>query len=333
MATYALAPGIVVIGRNEGERLLSCLRSVQDLHAPVVYVDSGSSDGSPERAAPFCAAVVRLDPAKPFSAARARNEGAAALLALDPTLELVQFLDGDCILIQGWFDAATTAMALEPRRGVVFGQLEERHPDASIYNRLCALEWRSRPGDLDRFGALGGIMMVRAAVFRSVGGFDPQVIAGEDAEFGVRVGEAGFTVTKLDVRMATHDADIHRFRQWWRRAVRSGHAIGQRFSLHGSGPSFDCARERRSVLLWAGALPLAMVSAAPFTRGLSLLMASAYLLLAHRVAKYRRAQGDDAADARLYARFVVLGKFAEGVGLLQFALNRLAGRYRIIEYK
>lgn len=112
-----------------------------------------------------------------------------------------------------------------------------------------------------------------------------------------------------------------------------GHAIGQRFNLHGRGPSLDCARERRSVLLWAGALPVVIIAAAPFTHGLSLLCASAYLLLAQRVAKYRRAQGDSAADARLYARFVVLGKFAEAVGLLQFELNRAAGRYRIIEYK
>ena len=38
--------GIVVIGRNEGERLSKCLQSVLGRAATVVYVDSGSTDRS-----------------------------------------------------------------------------------------------------------------------------------------------------------------------------------------------------------------------------------------------------------------------------------------------
>ena len=64
---------VVAIGRNEGERLRACLHSVLDVAALVVYVDSGSSDGSAQRARAHCAEVVELDPARPFSAARARN--------------------------------------------------------------------------------------------------------------------------------------------------------------------------------------------------------------------------------------------------------------------
>jgi GT2 family glycosyltransferase len=325
--------GIVVIGRNEGARLLACLASLQGLGCPVVYVDSGSTDGSVERARPLCDRVVALDPARLFSAARARNEGFAALTSLHAGIGAVQFLDGDCTLLPGWLAAASQAMSLDPRRAVVIGPLQERRPEASVYNRLCAMEWRSPAGELAHFGALGGIMFVRAEVFAALGGFNEQVIAGEDAEFGVRVGSAGRKVVKIDVPMATHDADIHRFGQWWRRARRSGHAIGQRFSLHGRGPVGDCARERRSVLLWGCALPAAIVLLAPFTHGLSLLLAAGYLVLGRRVARYRRAQGDSPADARLYARFVVIGKFAEGLGLLQFHWNRFVGRYRIIEYK
>ena len=176
-------------------------------------------------------------------------------------------------------------------------------------------------------------MLVRAAVFVRLSGFNEQVIAGEDSEFGVRVGAAGLKITKIDVPMATHDADIHRFGQWWRRAVRAGHAIGQRFSLNGRGPLQDCARERRSVLVWGMGLPLLIAALAPMTHGSSLLLAGGYFVLGRRIARYRRAQGDSPADARLYARFVVLGKFAEAVGLLKFHLNRIVGRFRIIEYK
>ena len=326
-------PGIVVIGRNEGERLLACLRSVQSLGCPLVYVDSGSSDGSVERAAALCDLAFALDSTRPFSAARARNEGFQALLAARPELRLIQFLDGDCALLPGWLDAAEHAMAGDAARAIVVGPLRERHPEASAYNRLCALEWRSPPGDLSNFGALGGIMLVRADVFARVGGFNEQVIAGEDSELGVRVAMAGFKVTKIAVEMATHDADIQRFAQWWRRAGRGGHAIGQRFSLHGRGAMRDCARERRSVLVWGLALPATMLALAPATHGLSLLMAAGYLVLGQRIARYRRHLGDSAAEARLYARFVVIGKFAEAWGLLKFYVNNMAGRFRIIEYK
>jgi glycosyltransferase involved in cell wall biosynthesis len=331
--TMSARPGIVVIGRNEGERLLACLGSVRSLGCPVVYVDSGSTDGSLERAAALCDLALALDPARPFSAARARNEGLRALVVARPELRLIQFLDGDCTLLPGWLEAAEEAMAADASRAIVVGPLREQHPEASDYNRLCALEWRSLPGDLTNFGALGGIMLVRAEVFDRVGGFNEQVIAGEDSEFGVRVSIAGFKVTKIAVDMATHDADIQRFGQWWRRAVRGGHAIGQRFSLHGRGAMRDCARERRSVLVWGLALPVTILALAPATYGISLLLAGGYAVLGQRIARYRRGQGDSGAEARLYARFVVIGKFAEAWGLLKFYLNNVAGRFRIIEYK
>ena len=328
-----LRTGIVVIGRNEGERLVASLQSVRGRGCPVVYVDSGSSDGSAARARSIGEQVVELDPGKPFSAARARNVGYAALMAHDPALRCVQFLDGDCTLLPDWLESAGHAMDAEPRRAVVIGPLQERRPEASVYNRLCAMEWKSPAGDLTNFGALGGIMLVRAEVFARLGGFNEQVIAGEDSEFGLRVGLAGLTITKIDTPMATHDADMHRFGQWWRRTVRAGHAIGQRFSINGGAPLHDCARERRSVLFWGMALPFSAVVLAPWTAGFSLLLLAGYPVLAMRIARYRIGRGDSRADAWLYARFVVLAKFAEAVGLTKFHLNRIAGQFKIIEYK
>ena len=325
--------GIVVIGRNEGERLTRCLESLQGLGCPVVYVDSGSTDDSIARARREGARVVELDQARPFSAARARNEGFTAIRSSQPELTFVQFVDGDCTLLPGWLGSAEQAMLDDPSRAIVVGSLQERCPDASVYNRLCALEWASPAGDITNFGALVGIMLVRAEVFARLGGFKEDVIAGEDPEFGVRVAQSGLKVTKIATAMATHDADIHRFAQWWRRAVRSGHAIGQRFSLHGRDEIRDCARERRSVLVWGLALPATILLLAPVTSGLSLLLASGYLLLRQRIVRYRLSRGDSVSDARLYARFVVIGKFAEALGLLKFYVNNMAGTFRIIEYK
>jgi len=176
-------------------------------------------------------------------------------------------------------------------------------------------------------------MLVRAWMFAAVGGFNPDVIAGEDSELGVRLHAAGFKVTKIDAPMARHEADIRRFGQWWRRAVRAGHAIGQRSALHGRSPARDCVRERRSTLFWGAGLPLVALVLAWPTHGLSLLLLAAYGLLAWRVFRFRRRRGDPAADARLYAMFNVIGKFAEDVGLVKYAMSRAAGHFHIIEYK
>jgi GT2 family glycosyltransferase len=325
--------GIVVIGRNEAQRLPACFDSLPGPEAPVIYVDSGSEDASVAVAESRGVRVHRLDPARPFSAARARNEGVEALLARHPEVRYVQFLDGDCTLLPGWLAAAEAALDEDRARGAVLGHLQERRVHASAYNLLCALEWRSRPGDLEDFGQLGGISMMRVAVFRELGGFRPQVIAGEDSELGVRMALAGHRVAKLDHPMATHDAAMTRFSQWWRRAVRAGHAIGQRADLNGRTAVRDCVRERRSTVFWGIALPLAAVLGAMPTRGWSLLLLAAYPVLALRVARRRVAQGDRVGEAALYSVFIVIGKFANAVGLIRFAMNKLSRRYRIIEYK
>ncbi|MGF1643114.1 MAG: glycosyltransferase [Thiotrichales bacterium] len=326
--------GTVVIGRNEGERLRHCLGSLSHTSVPTVYVDSGSSDGSLELASALGATTWALDASRPFSAARARNEGFERLLAQNPGLRYVQFIDGDCTLEPGWIEAARDALDADPRRAAVVGHLLERNAEASTYNRLCALEWKSVPGDLEDFGAFGGISMIRASVFRELGGFNAEVIAGEDSELGVRMGLAGYRVTKIDHAMATHDANMTTFNQWWRRAVRAGHAIGQRSHLNGATSHRDCVKERNSTWFWGIGLPLAALVLAPFTHGLSLLpLVGGYLLLAYRVVQYRRGQGDNLGDALLYARFILLAKFANGLGLIKFHLNKLARRYEIIEYK
>lgn len=308
--------GIVVIGRNEGQRLRRCLESLPN--SCTVYVDSGSTDGSIALARSL--GVPAIASSAPYSAARARNQGFDWLLRHHPGLRFVQFLDGDCTLFAGWLETAAQALGADAKRAAVLGELLERS-DGSAYSRLCAMEWRCAAGDLRDFGALGGIAMVRAALFRCLGGFRPEVIAGEDSELGVRMALAGYKVTKIARLMATHEAGITRFAQWWRRAVRAGHAIGQRADLHGRSALRDCVRERSSTFFWGILLPLAAASAPP----LSLTLLLGYPLLWARIWWRRR--------SALYASFVLLAKFANALGLARFYLNKWAGRYEIIEYK
>lgn len=322
-----------MIGRNEGKRLLLSLQSMQESNCPLVYVDSGSSDDSINIATPLADIVHSLDPLKPFSAARARNEGFKKLTSMFQNVKFVQFVDGDCILSNGWLDAATTALLEVENRAAVVGHLHEGNPHLSVYNRLCALEWKSPAGDLTNFGALGGISMMRADVFNVLNGFNENVIAGEDSEFGVRLSLAGYQVTKINHDMAIHDANMTSFWQWWKRSVRAGHAIGQRAAMNGNTIVKDCVQERKSTLFWGVFLPtVALILLIP-TRGFSLIIAFAYILLGIKVFLHRRKQGEGAGDAMVYAKFIVLAKLANGLGLVKFFVNRFKKRYEIIEYK
>lgn len=325
--------GIVVIGRNESRRLLLSLQSMQNSHCPLIYVDSGSIDQSVAIAKPLVDSVLELDPVKSFSAARARNEGFERITTLFPSLEFVQFVDGDCVLSQGWLEAAKQSMLNDGKRAVIIGHLQECNPDSSVYNRLCSMEWKSAPGDLKNFGALGGIFMVRVDVFNALNGFNVSVIAGEDSEFGVRLSLAGYKVTKIDHEMAIHDANMTTFAQWWTRSVRAGHAIGQRAHLNGKTSVKDCVQERKSTLFWGVMLPLLALLLLIPTRGASLLILLAYVVLALKVYLFRRNQNESARDAITYAKFIVLAKFANGLGLLKFYINQCKQRYEIIEYK
>lgn len=212
--------GIVVIGRNEGERLTECLQSLAGGKYPGVYVDSGSTDGSVENAKRLGACVTELDLSIPFTAARARNVGFEQLLSRFPDTKWVQFVDGDCVVAPEWLERGIEFLNANGQYAIVCGMLSERFPDASIYNRLMATEWDRHPGDINE---CGGIFMVRADAFRKAGGFDPAVIAGEEPELCVRLRTDSWKLRRLPFPMALHDAGLTRFSQWWKRCVRSGY--------------------------------------------------------------------------------------------------------------
>lgn len=322
--------GVVVIGRNEGERLVRCLASIDDVALPVVYVDSGSTDGSVERARAR-AKVVALDATAPFTAARGRNAGFEALASEHPDLALVQFVDGDCELAPGWLDAARRFLAEHADVGVVFGRRRERAPDASPWNRCADIEWDGVPGDSD---ACGGDVMMRAAVLRSAGLYDPTLIAGEEPELCLRIRRLGARIVRLDREMTLHDAALLRVGQWWRRQARSGHAYAETVWRHRDAPDPARARQVASVLFWAGAIPLLAIALAWPTRGASLLLLLAWAWPWRGLYRATR-RLRSASDARLYATACVIGKVAELGGMLTFFWNHGMRRSptTLIEYK
>jgi GT2 family glycosyltransferase len=310
----------VLIGRNEGARLVAALASVPVGVEPVVYVDSGSTDGSLAAAEASGARIVRLDMTRPFTAARARNEGFAALAADVP--DYVQFVDGDCTLAPGWIDTALAFLEANAAAAVACGRRRERHPEASIWNRLCDAEWDTPVG---RAKACGGDALMRSAAFAKVGGFDPGLIAGEEPELCVRLRAAGHEIWRLDAEMTLHDADMHRFGQWWKRMRRGGYAFAEGAAMHGRPPERHFVRETRSVLAWGLVLPVAAVAGAlllsPWALLLLLALPLQVLRLAPRLGFPR-------------ALFLTLGKLPEAMGVVEYWWGRIRGSRRgLIEYK
>lgn len=316
---------IIAIGRNEGDRLKNCLNSVLGLAERLIYVDSGSSDGSAAAARALGAEVVELDPETPFTAARARNAGVAALGADLP--EFIHFIDGDCVMVTGWIDSAKSTMAADPGLGIVTGWRAEMHPEASIYNAICDHEWHRPAGPIT---ACGGDMMVRGAAFEAAGGFNETVIAAEDDEFCLRVAMAGYSLIRLPQAMTRHDADMHRFSQWWRRSVRNGHGFAQLGVLHPG----HLAHERMRVLIFAAVLPVLAVIALAVTPWLFLGVLAIYLGSYIRTVLGLIGGGMDRSMATHQGLFLSLSKFPNLIGMITFYLRYRRGRdMTIIEYK
>ncbi|MUH01192.1 glycosyltransferase [Scytonema sp. UIC 10036] len=324
--------GVVVIGRNEGERLYHCLKSAIGENRIVVYVDSGSTDSSVALAQSLDVHVVELDSSIPFTAARARNVGFEHLLQVNPEVEFVQFVDGDCRIVEGWLEKAERSLVAHPDVVVVCGRRREEFPHKSIYNLLCDIEWNTPVGEAK---ACGGDAMMRVNAFKKVGGFNPVLIAGEEPELCVRLRQIGGKILRIDAEMTLHDAQILRFGQWWKRTIRNGHAYAEGAWLHGRSPERHWVRESRRIWLWGLFFPLLAIAGVLPTMGLSIvLLLLAYAFLAYRVYRFTRKRNFPPSDAIVYALFCVLDKFPQLQGQIKFHLSRLSKQQRtIVEYK
>jgi glycosyltransferase involved in cell wall biosynthesis len=318
--------GVVVIGRNEGQRLRRCLESLQGLGVTVVYADSGSTDGSLELAASLGADAVALDPARPFTAARGRNLGFARLKQLRPDIAYVQFVDGDCEVIGGWLQHAKSFLLEHPRVACICGRLRERFPEQSVYNRLCDFEWNRAPGDTD---SCGGIALMRTGVFEALGGFREDLPAGEEPELCGRMRLARWSIWRSAQPMAFHDAAILSFSQWWMRTRRGGFGMAQALGLAITDDRRSTLRQMLSAWTWALGWPLFTALAVVLwgAPGLLLLLAAPVqvLRIAARLAgpwRWRLERG----------AFLLLGKWPECAGQLQY-LRRAPDGVPSFDYK
>lgn len=318
--------GVVIIGRNEGARLIECLESVVGRGHAVVYVDSGSEDGSPEAAARLGADVVALDMATPFTAARARNAGFEQLEKTGaPTF--VQFVDGDCAVIDGWIETAAQFLRDNDKVAVACGAVREKFPERSIFNRLCDREWATPEGET---AYCGGNAMMRARAFKEAGGFRETLIAGEEPELCVRLRMRDWKIMRLGSDMVRHDIAMTSLGQWLKRARRAGHAYGEVSTLHPGAPERIWVRQTRRALAWSGLLALGLIGGLLLHPLLFLLLA----LFPAQIARIALRDKPATQDSWAYGALLVLQKPWEAAGVIQYWIGRLGKRSSsLIEYK
>jgi len=212
---------VVVIGRNEGERLRRCLASVHaaswaGMAYEVIYVDSCSTDSSIDLARSFGAYTCGVE-AQPC-AAKARNLGWQRASG-----EFILFLDGDTELHPGFVGAALEALQ-DPALCAAWGHRREARPEQSIYTRVLDLDWVYPAGPSLYFG---GDVLLRRAAIAQVGGFAPTLQAGEEPELCARLRAAGWKIEHLDVPMTKHDLAVRTWRAYARRCWRGGMAYAE----------------------------------------------------------------------------------------------------------
>ena len=219
---------VVVIGKNEGERLDACLQSVKDalrtLSYELIYVDSHSTDGSLGVAHAHGARCFGLE-AKDTTAGLARFAGAREVRG-----EYLLFLDGDMRLCPGFVEKALAAMASRGYDGVT-GQredvyLREGKEIGRVPNYFGCTAERLAP-------EFGGALFIRADALARCGGWSVDTVACEEAELHARLQDAGCRVGELPVPMIVH-CD----------AVRDGRGLlGTIFSRRrlGEGQALRCA--------------------------------------------------------------------------------------------
>ena len=317
---------VIAIGRNEGERLRRGLASLAGSGVPLIYVDSGSTDNSLGIAEEAGANVVELDMSVPFSAARARNAGAEVAISLVPKPKYLQFIDGDCAIADGWLQAARSYLDNHSDVALVTGWREEINRDATVYNAMCDVEWHRPAGDIEE---CGGDLMVRSEAHVQAGGYNPVVIAGEDIDYCLRLGQFGRRVL-LPRSMTLHDVDMTRFSQWWKRAVRAGHSYAHINDLH-NGRS---RREIGRAIGFAGVLPIAAIFCLIFWQPGIVPVIALYALSYLKTVSGLRRNGQSLAESLHHAVFLTISKFPNLIGMATYYGRKLRrDDMRIIEYK
>ncbi|MEM7599897.1 MAG: polysaccharide biosynthesis/export family protein [Verrucomicrobiota bacterium] len=319
---------VVIIGLNASQTLADCIESVQrseyDAGAiRIVYVDSGSSDQSCEIAEQLGAVALSVNREHP-SPGSGRNAGWR-----HGSAPLVQFLDSDTIVDKWWLQNAVNALG----EGVaaVRGNRIEAKPDASYYNWIADQEWNAEPGECADFG---GDVLIRREYLETTGGYDDELVGGEDPDLSLRVRQQGGTIVQLDETMTIHDIDTYQLKPHFKRAIRTGYAFAAVSDRHQGLATADYWRKecKRVAVRGGGAVGIFLLGALSFLIAwwlpFLIVPVSIALLLFPRILRVGYFMADkslDRKDATRYSWNCSLIVLPQLWGMLRYYYGKLTG--------
>ena len=223
---------VVVIGKNEGERLTACLRSVRDamrsLSYELLYVDSRSTDDSILRAGKEGAKVYRLTGDE-------TNAGLGRMIGANEAQgEWILFLDGDMELKPGFIEKALLTAEQSHADGICGIRADRYVKDGSVIgyneNYFQCLE----PRICQEFG---GAIMLSSAMLRKCGNWSPDLIACEEAELHARLLFKHARLLEIPVSFILHTDSVREDRSFLsavfsRRRLGEGQAVRYAITRH-----------------------------------------------------------------------------------------------------
>jgi len=201
--------------------------------ATVVVADSGSRDGSLDLLSEWSDDVTTLPLGDNFGFTGGYNRAMETLLNAHPELEYLVLLNSDIEVSQDWLGPLVKWMDANPGCAVCGPKLHALERGGSGYVRTSRFEYAGAAGGyLDRFGfpfcrgrvlgrveedrgqydatrnvfwVSGACMMVRAQVWKDIGGLDPRFFAHmEEIDFCWRAARKGWKITVVPQSVVWH---------------------------------------------------------------------------------------------------------------------------------
>jgi len=223
----------IVIGRNEGKRLLDCLKSIEkainqmSLDAEIIYVDSQSSDNSVELAKLISQCkVFRITGI--CNSAIARNIGVK-----ESNADNLVFLDGDMELESSFLPIILDEGG-DLKFDFVSGNFINHYysPEGEFlyqdyYKKIYSPKDRYQP-------TTGGLFAIKRELWDEVGGMRNRFVKGQDLDFGYRLAKRGhLLLRKKEVMALHHTINYQDVRRLWQ-SFKTGAAVFPRSVLYRS---------------------------------------------------------------------------------------------------
>lgn len=215
---------VIILTYNQREKTLDCLTALlekPELPFFVLVWDNGSNDGTVEAVRRAFPTVLAHHSPQNLGVAGGRN-AAAKLAIVEFTPNLLLFLDNDILVEPAFVGELAKPLSENTRVGQTQAKLLFLHDRRRINDgggaRIDFVFWKIRPvgyGEIDRgqydtprqCNSCGGAMMVRAAVFQQLGGFDERFnpFGPEDMDFTLRLQKLGYQAWYIPQAVGYHE--------------------------------------------------------------------------------------------------------------------------------